>query len=218
MWKTFSGTCLAAFFLYVPPLIASMCARQTLSPAAFTDDSFANPLVLLKSLFHVLSSHSGTLCMLSGAASQSGRELKLAYAHRAWVISFPRECTTTSLQRNFPSHFIWKRGRAKKALGPSYSIVKHQILPMCKTSNPPRVIRKRVRRSCFCQFRCNLLPLFDTFLCVLLCSIWSGSALCSKSEFWNRDVAQCVPCHICKQYPKTPSCDTCEYIPSKLRL
>lgn len=36
-----------------------------------------------------------------------------------------------------------------------------------------------------------------------------SSALCSKSEFWNRDVAQCVPCQICKQYPKTPSCDTC---------
>ncbi|KAL1264502.1 hypothetical protein QQF64_004857 [Cirrhinus molitorella] len=36
-----------------------------------------------------------------------------------------------------------------------------------------------------------------------------SSGLCSKSEFWNNDVAQCVPCHICKQYPKTPSCDTC---------
>ncbi len=131
---------------YVPPLIASMCARQTLSPAAFTDDSFANPLVLLKSLFHVLSSHTGTLCMHSWAASQSGRELRLAYAHRAWVIPFPRESTTTSLQRNFPSHFTWKRGRAKKALGPTYSVVKHHILPMCKTSNPPRVIRKRAEK------------------------------------------------------------------------
>lgn len=54
----------------------------------------------------------------------------------------------------------------KKALGSSYSVAKHQILPVCKPSNPLRVIRKRVRRSCFCHFRCNLLPLFDTFFCV----------------------------------------------------
>lgn len=160
-----SGICLSAV-----PCTSPDCKhvrKTTPSPAAFTDDSFSNPLVLLKSLFHVLSSHTGTLRMHSEAASQSGRELRLAYAHRAWVIPFPRECTTTSLQRNFPSHFTWKRGRAKKALGPSYSVVQHHILPMCKTSNPHRVIRKRVRRSCFCQFRCNLLPLFDTlFFCV----------------------------------------------------
>ncbi|XP_067285583.1 uncharacterized protein si:rp71-1c10.7 [Pseudorasbora parva] len=37
----------------------------------------------------------------------------------------------------------------------------------------------------------------------------TSSALCNKSEFWNRDVAVCVPCSTCKQYPKTPSCDTC---------
>ncbi|KAG1954872.1 tumor necrosis factor receptor superfamily member 12A [Pimephales promelas] len=39
--------------------------------------------------------------------------------------------------------------------------------------------------------------------------ILSGSSHCEKSEFWNRDVAECVPCSECKQYPKTPSCDTC---------
>ncbi|KAK9965691.1 hypothetical protein ABG768_004768 [Culter alburnus] len=36
-----------------------------------------------------------------------------------------------------------------------------------------------------------------------------SSALCPKYEFWNGDGAVCVPCSTCKQYPKTPSCDTC---------
>lgn len=40
-------------------------------------------------------------------------------------------------------------------------------------------------------------------------TISSGSARCAKSEFWNRDSEQCVDCSSCKQYPKTPNCDTC---------
>ncbi|XP_029932906.1 tumor necrosis factor receptor superfamily member 12A [Myripristis murdjan] len=32
---------------------------------------------------------------------------------------------------------------------------------------------------------------------------------CSTSEFWNSDLDVCVPCASCKQYPKTPSCNTC---------
>ncbi|XP_029384157.1 tumor necrosis factor receptor superfamily member 12A [Echeneis naucrates] len=33
---------------------------------------------------------------------------------------------------------------------------------------------------------------------------------CSNSEFWNSDLDVCVPCASCKQYPKTPSCNTCK--------
>ncbi|CAB1312314.1 unnamed protein product [Coregonus sp. 'balchen'] len=33
--------------------------------------------------------------------------------------------------------------------------------------------------------------------------------LCSSSEFWSSDIDQCVSCSSCKQYPKTPSCNTC---------
>ncbi|CAL8379248.1 tumor necrosis factor receptor superfamily member 12A [Gadus morhua] len=32
---------------------------------------------------------------------------------------------------------------------------------------------------------------------------------CSSSQFWNSDLEMCVPCASCKQYPKTPSCNTC---------
>ncbi|XP_069011947.1 tumor necrosis factor receptor superfamily member 12A [Embiotoca jacksoni] len=35
---------------------------------------------------------------------------------------------------------------------------------------------------------------------------------CGSSEFWNSDVDLCVPCASCKQYPKTPSCNTCKYV------
>uniref|UniRef100_A0A673YBN7 TNFR-Cys domain-containing protein n=1 Tax=Salmo trutta TaxID=8032 RepID=A0A673YBN7_SALTR len=34
--------------------------------------------------------------------------------------------------------------------------------------------------------------------------------LCSSSEFWSSDIDQCVSCSSCKQYPKTPSCNTCK--------
>ncbi|KAK2884911.1 hypothetical protein Q8A73_021385 [Channa argus] len=33
---------------------------------------------------------------------------------------------------------------------------------------------------------------------------------CGSSEFWNSDLDVCVPCASCKQYPKTPSCNTCK--------
>ncbi|XP_053269418.1 tumor necrosis factor receptor superfamily member 12A [Pleuronectes platessa] len=32
---------------------------------------------------------------------------------------------------------------------------------------------------------------------------------CGRSEFWNSDLDMCVQCASCKQYPKTPSCNTC---------
>ncbi|XP_034425569.1 tumor necrosis factor receptor superfamily member 12A [Hippoglossus hippoglossus] len=33
---------------------------------------------------------------------------------------------------------------------------------------------------------------------------------CGSSDFWNSDLDKCVPCASCKQYPKTPSCNTCK--------
>ncbi|XP_019749368.1 tumor necrosis factor receptor superfamily member 12A isoform X1 [Hippocampus comes] len=38
------------------------------------------------------------------------------------------------------------------------------------------------------------------------------SAKCGLSEFWNSDLDACVPCASCKQYPKTPSCNTCKLV------
>ncbi|KAM9424065.1 uncharacterized protein KZ484_001900 [Pholidichthys leucotaenia] len=35
---------------------------------------------------------------------------------------------------------------------------------------------------------------------------------CSSSEFYNSDADACVPCASCKQYPKTPSCNTCKAV------
>ncbi|XP_068610284.1 uncharacterized protein si:rp71-1c10.7 [Brachionichthys hirsutus] len=35
---------------------------------------------------------------------------------------------------------------------------------------------------------------------------------CGKLEFWNSDMHGCVPCASCKQYPKTPSCNTCKSV------
>ncbi|XP_054605112.1 uncharacterized protein si:rp71-1c10.7 [Nothobranchius furzeri] len=35
---------------------------------------------------------------------------------------------------------------------------------------------------------------------------------CHSSEFWNSDLGVCVPCDSCKQYPKTPSCNTCKSV------
>ncbi|XP_008301928.1 tumor necrosis factor receptor superfamily member 12A [Stegastes partitus] len=35
---------------------------------------------------------------------------------------------------------------------------------------------------------------------------------CGSSEFWNSDLDVCVPCASCKQYPKTPSCNTCKSV------
>ncbi|KAJ8362359.1 hypothetical protein AAFF_G00378290 [Aldrovandia affinis] len=37
----------------------------------------------------------------------------------------------------------------------------------------------------------------------------SHKSECDSAEFWNSDADQCVPCSTCKQFPKTPSCDTC---------
>lgn len=35
---------------------------------------------------------------------------------------------------------------------------------------------------------------------------------CTSAEFWNSDTDMCVPCASCKQYPKTPSCNTCKSV------
>ncbi|KAI3365633.1 hypothetical protein L3Q82_010708, partial [Scortum barcoo] len=35
---------------------------------------------------------------------------------------------------------------------------------------------------------------------------------CGSSEFWNSDLDVCLPCASCKQYPKTPSCNTCKSV------
>ncbi|XP_054455143.1 tumor necrosis factor receptor superfamily member 12A [Anoplopoma fimbria] len=35
---------------------------------------------------------------------------------------------------------------------------------------------------------------------------------CGSLEFWNPDFDVCVPCASCKQYPKTPSCNTCKSV------
>ncbi|CAJ1080840.1 tumor necrosis factor receptor superfamily member 12A [Xyrichtys novacula] len=35
---------------------------------------------------------------------------------------------------------------------------------------------------------------------------------CGNSEFWNSDIGVCLSCSSCKQYPKTPSCNTCKSV------
>ncbi|XP_013769306.1 tumor necrosis factor receptor superfamily member 12A [Pundamilia nyererei] len=35
---------------------------------------------------------------------------------------------------------------------------------------------------------------------------------CRSSEFWSSDYDGCLPCESCKQYPKTPSCNTCKSV------
>ncbi|KAM9504625.1 uncharacterized protein ACWYII_047425 isoform 1-T3 [Salvelinus alpinus] len=39
----------------------------------------------------------------------------------------------------------------------------------------------------------------------------NGQSLCTSKEFWSSDIDQCVSCSTCKQYPKTPSCNTCTF-------
>lgn len=144
-----------------------------------------------------------------GDASSSGCQLSFAYALRAWVISFPHERTTTSLERNFPSHFIWNRGRARKSLGCHCSGAKRYIFTI---GNPPNLLlfpeisKVSGNVSTKAVFVCTAIwhPIVYSFL--------SGSGQCGKSDFYNRDVGECVPCSICMQYPKTPYCNTCKYI------
>nr|XP_061807729.1 tumor necrosis factor receptor superfamily member 12A-like [Nerophis lumbriciformis] len=35
---------------------------------------------------------------------------------------------------------------------------------------------------------------------------------CGISEFWSSDLDGCMPCASCKQYPKTPLCNTCKVV------
>uniref|UniRef100_A0A8C7MFU3 Uncharacterized protein n=1 Tax=Oncorhynchus kisutch TaxID=8019 RepID=A0A8C7MFU3_ONCKI len=53
----------------------------------------------------------------------------------------------------------------------------------------------------------SIVSPFDVFL----------TDLCSSSEFWSSDIDQCVSCSSCKQYPKTPSCNTCTHMFVALR-
>lgn len=41
---------------------------------------------------------------------------------------------------------------------------------------------------------------------------------CAQSEFFNSDLGDCVPCSTCIQFPKTPSCNTCELIIVKNKI
>ncbi|XP_070783416.1 tumor necrosis factor receptor superfamily member 12A [Enoplosus armatus] len=53
-------------------------------------------------------------------------------------------------------------------------------------------------------------------LCGLIIAAFYGvsaqKSQCGSSEFWNSDLDVCVPCASCKQYPKTPSCNTCKSV------
>ncbi|XP_016889582.1 tumor necrosis factor receptor superfamily member 12A [Cynoglossus semilaevis] len=55
---------------------------------------------------------------------------------------------------------------------------------------------------------CALCGLFIAALTHLQ-AVSAQKSQCGSSEFWNSDSDRCVPCSICKQYPKTPSCNTC---------
>lgn len=35
---------------------------------------------------------------------------------------------------------------------------------------------------------------------------------CGIREFWSSDLDLCLPCSSCKQYPKTPFCNTCNSV------
>ncbi|XP_017273739.1 tumor necrosis factor receptor superfamily member 12A [Kryptolebias marmoratus] len=59
----------------------------------------------------------------------------------------------------------------------------------------------------------------STLLCGLLLATVTGlygasaeKSQCHITEFWSSDLGVCVPCATCKQYPKTPSCNTCKAV------
>ncbi|XP_043957656.1 uncharacterized protein LOC122822792 [Gambusia affinis] len=55
-------------------------------------------------------------------------------------------------------------------------------------------------------------------VCALICGfilaastgLHAEKSQCLTSEFFSSDLGVCVPCTSCKQYPKTPSCNTCK--------
>ncbi|XP_012718556.2 tumor necrosis factor receptor superfamily member 12A [Fundulus heteroclitus] len=60
-------------------------------------------------------------------------------------------------------------------------------------------------------------------LCALICGLILAAVTglhgviaekgqCGSSDFWSSDLGVCVPCTSCKQYPKTPSCNTCKSV------
>lgn len=48
---------------------------------------------------------------------------------------------------------------------------------------------------------------------ILKINVFMFAGQCTSAEFWNSDTDMCVPCASCKQYPKTPSCNTCKSSP-----
>ncbi|XP_013863613.1 tumor necrosis factor receptor superfamily member 12A [Austrofundulus limnaeus] len=59
------------------------------------------------------------------------------------------------------------------------------------------------------------LTLLCGFLIAAVASLRGACAeksQCPNSEFWSSDLGFCVPCASCKQYPKTPSCNTCKFV------
>ncbi|XP_077481476.1 tumor necrosis factor receptor superfamily member 12A [Stigmatopora argus] len=41
---------------------------------------------------------------------------------------------------------------------------------------------------------------------------YAQKSQCGISEFWSSDLDGCMPCASCKQYPKTPLCNTCKVV------
>ncbi|XP_028332048.1 tumor necrosis factor receptor superfamily member 12A [Gouania willdenowi] len=61
----------------------------------------------------------------------------------------------------------------------------------------------------------NALCALCGFILAAVTSLHCASAqksLCKSSEFWNADMDVCISCSSCKQYPKTPSCNTCKSV------
>ncbi|KAK1152952.1 hypothetical protein AOXY_G30686 [Acipenser oxyrinchus oxyrinchus] len=56
------------------------------------------------------------------------------------------------------------------------------------------------------------------FSCLLLSLVALASAQhsdgqkCKRGEFWNTDASECIECDICKTHPKTPYCETCDWM------
>ncbi|MED6289384.1 hypothetical protein CHARACLAT_002204 [Characodon lateralis] len=59
---------------------------------------------------------------------------------------------------------------------------------------------------------CTLICAFILAAVTSLHGVIAEKSQCRNSEFWNSDLGVCVPCASCKQYPKTPSCNTCKSV------
>ncbi|XP_054609620.1 tumor necrosis factor receptor superfamily member 12A [Dunckerocampus dactyliophorus] len=56
---------------------------------------------------------------------------------------------------------------------------------------------------------CAVCGLFVAFV---IHGVYAQKSQCGSSEFWNSDLDVCMQCASCKQYPKTPSCNTCKSV------